>query len=278
MDAVVADKLTQLITDALTQAAADPGGMPLYASKSEPGLFPPTTAAKSAAKRCLDDGLLQVLRSETKGKQAREVCGITDAGLQFLIDRVSPKQVLDDFVRVLEARQSQADELLATARRMVDGLIGLRTAVNAILPRIVDTRIPIPANPERLRQGDTPDPIADTPASPNHRVAYMNGTATLAASPRTDADELAGAVLTHLADWAASAGAGQDCPLPELYRALTPREAPPTIGEFHDCLRRLHASRQIYLHPWTGPLYTLPEPHYALLVGHEVAYYASPRS
>jgi len=29
--------------------------------------------------------------------------------------------------------------------------------------------------------------------------------------------------------------------------------------------------------PWTGPLYDLPEPHFALLVGHEVAYYASSR-
>jgi hypothetical protein len=103
----------------------------------------------------------------------------------------------------------------------------------------------------------------------------MNGTATLPAPPKADLDDLAGAVLTHLADWAASAAAGQDCPLPELYRALTPRETPPTIGEFHDCLRRLHAARRVYLHPWTGPLYALPEPALALLVGHEVAYYAS---
>ena len=105
----------------------------------------------------------------------------------------------------------------------------------------------------------------------------MNGTATLPAPPPADTDELAGAVLTHLADWAASAGAGQDCPLPELYRALTPREPPPSIGAFHDCLRRLHADGRVYLHPWTGPLYTLPEPAYALLVGHNVAYYASTR-
>ena len=28
---------------------------------------------------------------------------------------------------------------------------------------------------------------------------------------------------------------------------------------------------------WTGPLYAIPEPPLALLVGHEIAYYASPR-
>jgi hypothetical protein len=51
-----------------------------------------------------------------------------------------------------------------------------------------------------------------------------------------------------------------------------------TIGRFHDGLRRLHDEGQAYLHPWTGPLYAMPEPAFALLVGHEVAYYASPRA
>jgi hypothetical protein len=106
----------------------------------------------------------------------------------------------------------------------------------------------------------------------------MTTTAVLdapAVSP--ELDELAGAILARLADWAASAGAAQDCPLPDLYRSLTCRENPPTIGAFHDALRQLHADHRVYLHPWTGPLYALPEPSYALLVGHNVAYYASGR-
>ena len=78
-----------------------------------------------------------------------------------------------------------------------------------------------------------------------------------------------------LADW--SGAAGEDCPLPELYRSLSLLDAPPSIGEFHDCLRKLHADGTLYLHPWTGPLYALPEPAYALLAGHNIAYYASVR-
>jgi hypothetical protein len=65
--------------------------------------------------------------------------------------------------------------------------------------------------------------------------------------------------------------------LPELFRRL--RDAYPslTVGQFHDRLRLLHRGEKIYLHPWTGPLYELPEPACALLVGHEIAYYASLR-
>ena len=66
-----------------------------------------------------------------------------------------------------------------------------------------------------------------------------------------------------------------DCPLPVLYRSIKAESPWMTIGRFHDSLRGLHENRRVHLHPWTGPLHELPEPTYALLVGHEVAYYAS---
>ena len=98
----------------------------------------------------------------------------------------------------------------------------------------------------------------------------MNCTALLEAPTST---ELAEVVLARLADWSGSAG--EDCPLPELLRSLN--DPQPSLGEFHDCLRKLHADGAIYLHPWTGPLYAVPEPACALLVGHGIAYYASIR-
>ena len=69
----------------------------------------------------------------------------------------------------------------------------------------------------------------------------------------------------------------EDCPLPELYRRAKQASPGLTIGGFHDGLRGLCAEGRLYLHPWTGPLYALPEPPFALLIGHEIAYYASPR-
>ena len=84
------------------------------------------------------------------------------------------------------------------------------------------------------------------------------------------------AVLAHLSAWHDS-GALEDCPLPELYHRCAADVLGMSIGAFHDSLRQLERDGRLYLHPWTGPLYDLPEPPFALLVGHEIAYYASAR-
>ncbi len=84
------------------------------------------------------------------------------------------------------------------------------------------------------------------------------------------------AIVAFLFEWRSSPSSS-DCPLPELYRHAVQATPGLTIGRFHDGIRSLHDQQKIYLHPWTGPLYELPEPPYALLIGHEIAYYVSPR-
>jgi hypothetical protein len=83
-------------------------------------------------------------------------------------------------------------------------------------------------------------------------------------------------VFNVLARW--DAASGQDCPLPDLFRQLQEINRGLSIGEFHDALRALRAEQRLELHPWTGPLYAMPEPAYALLCGHEVVYYARARA
>jgi len=255
----VADKLTQQIVDALGKAAAEPSGLPLFASRAEPGLF--AAAAKAAAQKCLADRLLHVARSETKGKSTRELYAPTDAGWEFLLAAVNPKQVLEDFVRVLESRQGEVGELLATARQMAESLQGLKDAVARVLPQVSVNRI------AALSNGADCLETFDVSSSPSRQ----NGTTVLLDT--LPAVDLGQRVLARLRTWTESANAGEDCPLPELFRGL----ADASLGEFHDCLRKLHAQGAIYLHPWTGPLYELPDPACALLVGHGVAYYASVR-
>ena len=106
----MADQSDQLVADALRRAAAEPAGLPLHGSKTNPGLFPNTNPAKLAARRCKDEGFLRVLGTETKGKTPRELCGITEKGLVYLLSEVSPKRVLEELVRALQARQKQVAE------------------------------------------------------------------------------------------------------------------------------------------------------------------------
>ena len=238
----MADKHAPLILEALTRAASEPGGLPPHAARGEVGLFPNTATGKAAARRCLDEKMLQALPAQSNGKP-REICTITDRGLRHLTEQVSPKKLLEDFVRILEERRGQVEELLATVGRMAQNIDGLKATVSAILPQVQSARLPVPVN--RLVDSFRP------------------------------ADEIAAAIQTHLADWRSEAA--RDCPLPELYRAVSCGHPTCTVGLFHDALRTLHDAGRVYLHPWTGPLYAVPEPAYALMAGHNVAYYASAR-
>lgn len=238
----MADQSDQLVADALRRAAAEPAGLPLHGSKTNPGLFPNTNPAKLAARRCKDEGFLRVLGTETKGKTPRELCGITEKGLVYLLSEVSPKRVLEELVRALQARQKQVAELAEQAWQTQARLQALGTTAEKVLQGI-----------EQSTAG-------------NGSLQLSNGCdAWLAAS------------LTYLCQWQASKPS-EDCPLPELYRQARQSSPRLSIGHFHDGLRQLHEREQIYLHPWSGPLYEIPEPQYALLVGHEIAYYTSPRA
>jgi hypothetical protein len=81
-------------------------------------------------------------------------------------------------------------------------------------------------------------------------------------------------ILSALEEWRARHPL-KDCALPELYRQI---EIPGlSVGRFHDACRKLLERGRIYVHPWTGPLYEMPEPGLAFLTGHEIGYYASLR-
>ncbi len=244
----MADRSSQLVLSALTRAAADAAGVPLFAGKNQPGLFPTTQLGKQTAQRCRDEGYLLAVADGPPGKSG-PVCTLTEKGMAYLLGQVSPRQVLEDFVRIVEEREGQLDQLLAVARKMQAGLESLRGAATAVLGRMDAPAGDLKALFAEFRQEKTPPPAADP----------------------------APAIVAALEAWARSC-TQEDCPLPELFRRLEATSPGLTIGAFHDALRRLHASGQVWLHPWTGPLYEVPQPPFALLVGHEVAYYASVRS
>lgn len=235
------DNSDALICAALTRAAAAADGLPLLSARAAPGLFAATTAGKAAARRCQDEGLLAVLRSETRGKTRQDICAITEQGRAFLREQASPRAVLEVLAATLEARQRTLDDLAGGVRAAQEDLTRLRELVVETLARL-----------------DRDAPVA---------ACHKNG----CAAPRVE-----DVVRSQLAVWHARGALG-DCPLPELYRRAAGHVPGLTIGQFQDGLRRLQQDEHIYLHPWTGPLYDLPEPALALLAGHEVAYYTSLR-
>jgi hypothetical protein len=238
----VADKSTQLILNALNRAILDPDGLPLYDSKHAPGLFPPTTLARQAAQRCKDEGLVRVLTTETRGKQVQEMCVLTEKGLAYLLREANPREVLEDFVRALEARQAQLQELVRSVQRTGTGLESLKAAAEQVL--------------QQLLHQETSPATAEPSVNGNGALAWPQ------------------AALRRLAQWQGS-GALKDHPLPDLYRYLQASYPTLTTGQFHDGLRQLHQEEKIYPHPWTGPLCDLPEPTFALLIGHVIVYYVS---
>ncbi len=240
----MADKSTQLVLTALSRALAEPDGAPLYSGKGLPGLFASTPLGRQAAQRCKDEGYLHTLRTEVQGKTALEFCTLTEKGRAYLLTELNPRHVLEDLLRALEARHAQASELVHLARQMQHTLDGLKTTTETVLQQL--------------------PPV------------HASSIATTANPSRNGHPDWKAQVLSFLNRWHA-ASPSEDCPLPELYRQLLLHTPELTIGQFHDGLRELNAGGQICLHPWTGPLYLLPEPPFALLVGHEIAYYANRR-
>ncbi len=278
----MADKSQPLILKALSQAIGYAEGLPLFASKTTPGLFASTAAGKQAAQRCLDEGYLSSLSPSYStdppvgpGRKARAVPEpfvLTEKGFSFLFQQVNPRQVLEDLVRVLEHRQTEVTELTRAASRMQLSLEALRASTEQVLR----TLQPANGGPGSLaslfqafREGQaSPPPPAPAATQEPESAPVPSSLEELAVEEST---------LLHLARWQTTSGASEDCPLPELFRQVQAQLPRLSVGQFHDVLRRLRDAGAIYLHPWTGPLYDLPEPPKALLAGHEVAYYASLR-
>jgi hypothetical protein len=182
--------------------------------------------------------LLRVVRTEAKGKTALDICALTEKGLQHLLERTSPRPVLEALLAAVERCEANLRELVGSAAGQHQHLQALHAFAVKLLektPQLAPVQAPAPTNGQHKPE--------------DH-------------------------VLDVLQSWHDARRIG-DCPLPDLYRRFKESSPKLTLGQFHDALRSLHERRAIYLHPWTGPLYEMPEPALALLVGHEIAYYAS---
>jgi hypothetical protein len=239
--------------DALKLALAEPGEQPLFKTGKLAGLFASRGGVSGeAAAQAREKGLLEVVRTESKGKTTIEWVRTTPNTVEFLHQRESPVQALRDLQIVLQTNRDAVPLWLAEMRRELQNLASR---------------------------------LADEAQRWTHRLDALSGQVEAAlrraeaAGPQLPDGAAADApwaldALAYL-DHRRTAGATDDCPLPELFAALRRGSPDLSVNAFHDGLRRLHDRRALRLVPFTGPPSGIQEPEYALLDGANLFYCVS---
>jgi hypothetical protein len=241
------DPVQAILLEALKAGAAHDGELRLYRSGKLPGLLPARTAAHAeAAAQALRDGLIEVVRSETKGKTTTDWVRVTPKGVDLVVQQESPARAMD---ALRDALQLNAQNIPAWVAQM-------RQELDAMSRRVLG---------EVERIGKRLDRLADHVEAALHEAEQEREAAPVPwAQP----------ALEYLAG--RSEATGQDrCPLPELFAALSARQFAMGIKEFHAGLRHMQESALLQLLPHEGTSGP-PEPEYALPNGPALLYYCQP--
>ena len=117
------DKVTEVLLEALRQGATSGGEQRLYRSGKLPGLFSGRTSLNAeVASQAVRDGLLEMIRTETKGKTPIEWVKVTQAGTAFLLERDSPLRAMEELKAVLQTHQDGLPTWLAELRQGLETL------------------------------------------------------------------------------------------------------------------------------------------------------------
>jgi hypothetical protein len=249
----MADKFKETMLEALREAVARPGEQRLFRSGKLPGLFAGRNGASvEASATALRDGLLEMVRTENKGKTVVEWVRITPRGVGYLHEHESPVRALEDLREALKTTDAGVPKWVAEMRQSLTALSDRLTADAERFQKKLDAlsqRVE-----EALRRIEARGP--DLPTGVKTEVPWA-----------LDA-------LAYLDQWRGS-GAKTECPLPELFTSVEEQHEGLSITAFHDGLRRLHGERALRLLPFTAQPSELPQPEYALLDGGTLLYYAT---
>jgi len=246
------ERSTQILVEALQQALAAGEEQRLYKSGKLDGLFPGRTGPPGdAAAQALRDGLLETVRTEMKGKTIIEWVRLAPRGVDFLHDHLSPAAALTELRNALRVNRQGVPVWLDEMRASLHALEERLTAdaqkwhqrLDSLARRAEDT----------LRRLDEAGPLL----------------------PRDLADAYPWSIdALNYIDRRKNGGAPDDCPLPELFAALTRAHPHLSMIDFHEGLRRLNERRVLRLLPANG-LADLSQPEYALFDGTAVLFYAA---
>lgn len=237
---------TELLLAALKVAIATPGEHRLFRSGKLTGLFPSRTGLSAEASLlAIREGLLETVRTETRGKLVTEWVRATPKAVQFIHDHDSPKSVLRELKNVLGATRAGIPIWMAEAKREIAALSDrFEERASALLAQLNDLAVRVEA---ALRRAEMSVPGVAEPVS---RVVPW-----------------ACEALEYL-DRRIVSGAAGGCPLPELFQAVQTKYPELTLPAFHDGLRRLHDVRAIRL----TAVGEISEPEYAVVVDGQLMY------
>jgi hypothetical protein len=246
------DRTTAILVEALRLGAGQDAETRLYRAGKFPGLFPSrTTHHAEAAARALREGLIEMVRTEAKGKTSTEWVRVTSKGTRFVLEHESPARALEDMMSLLRANLDGCPHWLAELRGQVQTLgQNLAHDVEAMRRRIESVAARVEDALKRLDAMRPAPPEGAAGALPwAHRaVEYL--------------------------DQRKKSSLGERCPLPELFSHVRERESDLTLHDFHSGLRRLHDRGLVRLLPC--PAAEPPhEPEYLLLDGPNMYYFAA---
>ncbi len=245
-------KSTQVLLEALKQAAMEPGETRMYKSGKLTGLFAGRAGVNGeAAARAVSEGLLELIRTETKGKTNQEWVRLTPAGFRFLHDHESPIKALEELRELVQAAKNGLPGWLTDMRRR------LQTVENQLIEDANRFSRQLQALQERVESG----------------LERLHASLPRVSDSIAKGYPWAVEALEYL-DQRKAAGALGPCPLPELFTDVSGRHAELTLGSFQTGLRTLHDNKALCLLPALESS-TLPQPEFALLEGDTVLYYAT---
>jgi hypothetical protein len=243
-------KILEILLDGLRSAAKEPTETRLYKSGKLAGVFAGKTGLNGhAASRAVDNGFLEIIRTEVKGKATHDWVRLTPAGIRFLHDHDSPLNALKELRALLQTTEESIPGWLVDMRRRLQTVERqLADDAQRFVSELHSLRERVDSGLERLE----------------------------AASPRVTsavAEQFpwAGEALQYLEQRKETKMDGL-CSLSELFTDLSNRHDDLTLGAFHAGLRALHEHRALRLLP-AEPGAVLPQPEFALLEGDAVLYY-----
>jgi hypothetical protein len=239
---------TEFLLGALKTALATPGEHRLFRSGKLAGLFPARTGpAAEAALQAVRDGLLETVRTETKGKLVTEWVRAAPQAVAFVHENDSTRSILRELKDVLQATRTGVPEWMAEAKREVAALsASFEVRASAMLARLDDLAKRCEA---ALRRAEMSPPTVSEPVT---RVVPW-----------------AMEALEYL-DKRSETSARGDCPLPELFHAVRVRFPDLTVPAFQDGVKRLHDIRALRLTSTSE----MPEPEYAVVLEGRLMYAA----